>query len=239
MLLKPSVARTSMKTYQLSVSVMVVLGKNVVLLHTLDISCAMPTVCRMFWCHRSGSTPSGLCAAFSSRSLPSVTARTRLLSSQNKYSSHILFPPDRCGAHLNCYRQSSTSSTEGSDIVGKIQSTHYHLIYTCKVIIEMWLLLGLYFFAVVVCVLMFWLHHLCRCVLPGPRRRYPSRPIITVLWLWLVQDVRITISSLITSTGSPTWKGRGWYNLICPANKNQPDATKLPQPATCHRADSS
>lgn len=120
---------------------MLVLRKHFVLLHSLDFSRAMLTVCGMFRCHRSRSTLSGLCAAFSSRPLPSATAGTGLLSSQNQRSRHILFPADRCGAHLSCYRQSSTSSSVGSDIVGKIQSTHYHLIYTCKVIIEMWLLL--------------------------------------------------------------------------------------------------
>ncbi|KAF7217389.1 DNL-type zinc finger protein [Nothobranchius furzeri] len=42
-------------------------------------------------------------------------------------------PAHRFASHLSCFRGLSSSPPDREDAVGKIQSTHYQLIYTCKV----------------------------------------------------------------------------------------------------------
>uniref|UniRef100_A0A1A7YYH5 DNL-type zinc finger n=1 Tax=Iconisemion striatum TaxID=60296 RepID=A0A1A7YYH5_9TELE len=46
---------------------------------------------------------------------------------------HRFLPAHRFAAHISCFRGLSSSPPDREDAVGKIQSTHYHLIYTCKV----------------------------------------------------------------------------------------------------------
>ncbi|XP_040914435.1 DNL-type zinc finger protein [Toxotes jaculatrix] len=93
----------------------------------------MLTVRRLFRCYRSSSALSGLCAESHRRppGPPTTTAGTGFLSLQDQRRYRYLSPNDRGGAGL-C-RGVSTSPSIRSDAVGKIQSTHYHLVYTCKV----------------------------------------------------------------------------------------------------------
>ena len=99
----------------------------------------MLTVSRLFRCyHHSRSAPSGLCATgFTCRppGPPTTTARTGgLLSSEDQRSFHILSPADRREARLGIYRGFSSSSSVRGDAIGKIESKHYQLVYTCKVV---------------------------------------------------------------------------------------------------------
>ncbi|KAL7376101.1 hypothetical protein ABVT39_001061 [Epinephelus coioides] len=93
----------------------------------------MLTVSRMFRCLHSRLTPSRLRVPLTCG--PTIAARSGLLSSQDhRCNFHVLLTPaDRCEARLNSCRGFSTSPSIRSDAVGKIQPTHYHLVYTCKV----------------------------------------------------------------------------------------------------------
>lgn len=143
------------------------------ILSSLQSSQTMLALRRMSRCCRSRLTVS---TVLSCRPLgpPTATTRTGLLSSQNRLSFHV--PAHRCEAHLNSYRDFSTTSSIRSDAIGKIQSTHYHLIYTCKVPLPvLWETNILVLFCVA-----FWsgvllAGCLCRFALTDQWRRYPSR----------------------------------------------------------------
>ncbi|XP_026211711.1 DNL-type zinc finger protein isoform X1 [Anabas testudineus] len=102
---------------------------NMMVLHTAFALLRSSSASRLFRCYHSRSTLSRLCTGVNCR--PTAAARTRLLSLQNPGSSRYLLPADRCESCS--YRGLSTSPSIRNDAVGQIQSTHYHLIYTCKV----------------------------------------------------------------------------------------------------------
>lgn len=90
-----------------------------ILLRSLNSWRTIQTTCLSFRCCHTRSVPSRHGAVFF---FDPITARRGLLSSQ-----------DQCKHLLSCYRQLSTSSKNSCSHIGKIESTHYHLIYTCKV----------------------------------------------------------------------------------------------------------
>lgn len=102
-----------------------------VLLSSLNSWKTMQTACRLFRCCHSRSVPSRHGAVFV---CGPIAARKGLLSSQDQSIYHILSAVDRYEHLFSCYRQLSTSSKISCDHIGKIESTHYHLIYTCKVL---------------------------------------------------------------------------------------------------------
>ncbi|CAL9682184.1 unnamed protein product [Knipowitschia caucasica] len=84
-------------------------------------------VISLFKCHRSGSTrhrPSYSCT--------SVSGTDQHGSTQPESIRNIFVRNDRFGLGLG-FKTFSTCSNEGSNAVGKITTTHYHLVYTCKV----------------------------------------------------------------------------------------------------------
>ncbi|KAG7241203.1 hypothetical protein INR49_025946 [Caranx melampygus] len=96
----------------------------------------MVFVSGLFRCCRRGSALSRLCTAGFHRHPPgpaTTTAGTALHSRQDQYRLRYLLPADRGEAGLIICRRISTSPSIRSDAVGKIQTTHYHLVYTCKV----------------------------------------------------------------------------------------------------------
>lgn len=65
--------------------------------------------------------------------LRSTSARTRLPPTQTHIGFHILTAQRFKLCSSNYSRTISTTPRTSCDAVGKIQTTHYHLIYTCKV----------------------------------------------------------------------------------------------------------
>lgn len=102
---------------------------TMLVLHKCFVSLRSSSVSRLFRCYQSRSTLSRLCTGLNSR--PAAAARTGLLSSQDLGSLRYLIPTGRC--ETSTYRGFSTSPNIRNDTVGQIQSTHYHLVYTCKV----------------------------------------------------------------------------------------------------------
>lgn len=101
-----------------------------VILRSINSWRSMQTVCRVLRCYHTRSVPSSHGTVFF---YGPTTARTGFLSSQDQSVYHVLPSTDQCASRLSCYRQLSSSSRNSSNDIGKIQSTHYHLIYTCKV----------------------------------------------------------------------------------------------------------
>lgn len=75
---------------------------------------------------------SGLCAAFH-RIDPPAVVRTRFLTRRGRWGCHRLNTADRNKEAVTCCRGFSTTENSSSDALGKIQSTHYQLVYTCQV----------------------------------------------------------------------------------------------------------
>lgn len=66
-------------------------------------------------------------------SLFSFTTTTKQQGiSQSDQIPGVLSLTDRFRPKLS-FKAFATNSNEGSDVVGKVKSTHYHLVYTCKV----------------------------------------------------------------------------------------------------------
>ncbi|KAM9841770.1 DNL-type zinc finger protein [Aulostomus maculatus] len=92
----------------------------------------MLAVSRVWRCR---SVLPGLCSGSHCRPTlpPTPVCRTGVLSAVDRRGFHRFYLTDRNEITQLRIRGVSTSPRTRSDAVGKIQSTHYHLIYTCKV----------------------------------------------------------------------------------------------------------
>nr|XP_020476781.1 DNL-type zinc finger protein [Monopterus albus]XP_020476782.1 DNL-type zinc finger protein [Monopterus albus] len=90
---------------------------------------------RLLRCNHGRSALSKLCVGFHCLTPvpPTTAARTGQLSSQDHGSFSDLLGTDRCEPWLSSNRGFSYSPVLRSETVGKIPSTYYHLVYTCKV----------------------------------------------------------------------------------------------------------
>lgn len=137
------------------------------------------------YCFLSRSLISWRTTPISTRSVPSkhgavffcgpITARRGLFPSQDRSIYHISSTTERCENLLSGFRQLSTSSKTGCNHIGKIESTHYQLIYTCKVrhVVKC----SNVYFRFYCLVIFVTIYMSCRFALLGPRRRSPSRLI--------------------------------------------------------------
>ncbi|XP_063336670.1 DNL-type zinc finger protein [Pelmatolapia mariae] len=89
-------------------------------------------VSRSLWSHCNRSVLRRLCAVAHCPTTAG-TGGTGLLSSQDNIGFRLLSPAYRCTPRLGSYRGLSISRSVSSEALGQIQSTHYHLVYTCKV----------------------------------------------------------------------------------------------------------
>lgn len=155
---------------------MLVLQKCFSLTHSSRTLVTVRRLCRCCCCGRSSL--SGLSSGFCFPTTPST--RTALLPSQDRCSFHRLLPADRYEPRFSDFRGFTTSPTTRSEAVEQIQSTHYHLVYTCKVA-ESFSSNNLIYFCVfefLTCRLL----SVCRFALPDPRRRSLNW-LTTKVWL--------------------------------------------------------
>ncbi|KAL4004783.1 hypothetical protein ACER0C_004496 [Sarotherodon galilaeus] len=89
-------------------------------------------VSRSLWSHCNRAALRRLCAVAHCPTTAG-TGGTGLRSSEDHRGFSLLSPAYRCTPRLGSYRRLSISRSVSSEALGQIQTTHYHLVYTCKV----------------------------------------------------------------------------------------------------------